>query len=147
MDDTLGMLFPEYICRHWPSMPCKFLLVLVARLDLGCRRSTFSGQNFSSSRNTSVTKKLIKNNTGTIITSCSYTRISEGANHILTRNISDFLKFSLTTLVTYSSNGDDVFLFYLTDMIYSPHNVSPGLHSEYTELEVVAILRRDRMWI
>lgn len=38
-------------------------------------------------------------------------------------------------------------LFYLIDMVYSPQNVSPVLHSEYAELEVAAILCRDRMWI
>lgn len=80
--------------RHSPSMPCKFLLVLFVRLEPGCRRFTFSGQNLSSSRSTSVTKKAIKNSTGMIITSCSYTRISEGADHMLARNMSEMFEIA-----------------------------------------------------
>jgi len=38
-------------------------------------------------------------------------------------------------------------VFYLADLIYSPQNVSPVLHSEYAGLDEVAILFRDRMWI
>lgn len=127
-------------------MPCKFLLVLGARLEAGCRRFTLSGQYLSSNRSTSVTKKVIKNSTGTIITSCSYTRISEGADHMLARNTSETFEIS-----SYKF-GDSSFmfmipLFFLTDMVYSPQNTSPVLHSEYAELEVAAILCRDRMWI
>lgn len=125
-------------------MPCKFLLVLVARLERVCRRSTFSGQNLSSSRNTSVTKKAIKNSTGTIITSCSYTRISEGADHMFTRNIRDVWNFRFQLLL-HSCLMLMMPVFYLADMIYSPQNLSPDLHSECAELEVVAILCRDRI--
>jgi len=104
-------------------MPCKFLLVLVARLERFCRRSTFSGQNLSSSIKTSVTKKNIKNSTGTIITSCSYTRISEEADQMFARNMS--VKFDIFSAYNF---GDSCLMlmmpvFYLADLMSTHHKM------------------------
>lgn len=67
------------LCSVLPSMPCSTLLE-ENFVDCGRMRSTFSGQKRSSKMKTRVTRKLASSKIGTMITSCSYTRISANRN-------------------------------------------------------------------
>lgn len=60
-------------------MPCSTLL-LADFEACGRIRSTFSGQKRSRRTKTRVTRKLASSRVGTMITSCSYTRISANRN-------------------------------------------------------------------
>lgn len=58
-----------------PSIPCSILLVVTLEA-CGRMRSTLSGQNRRRKMKTIVTKKEASSRVGTMMTSCSYTRIS-----------------------------------------------------------------------
>lgn len=58
-----------------PSMPCSILLVVTLEA-FGRMRLTLSGQNRKRKMKTIVTKKQASSRVGTMMTSCSYTRIS-----------------------------------------------------------------------